>query len=56
MRINLLFRSQYTSEPNFNSISSGGEILDANVGSLEHWDFSRDLVIILKCHDDKLVV
>ncbi len=33
--INLLFRSQYTSESNFNSISSSGEISDTNVGSKE---------------------
>ncbi len=48
MSINLLFRSQYTSESNFNSISSCGEILDANVGSLERWDFPRVPVIFLK--------
>ncbi len=44
------------SESNFNSISSCGEILDANVGSLERWDFSNVQLIFLKCHKDKLVV
>ncbi len=48
MSINLLFRSQYTSESNFNSISSSGEIIDANVGSLERWDFTCDLVIFFE--------
>jgi hypothetical protein len=35
MRVNLLLRSQYTSQSNFNSKSSSGEIIDANVGSKE---------------------
>ncbi len=56
MRINLLFRSEYTSESNFNSISSCGEILDANVDSKECLDFTCDLMIFLKCHEGKLVV
>ncbi len=56
MSINLLFRSKYTSELNFNSISSCGEILDANVCSKECLDFSRVPVILLKCHGYKLVV
>ncbi len=47
MRINLLLRSQYTSESNFNSISSSGEILGANVCSNECLDFTCDLVIFL---------
>ncbi len=52
----MLFRSQYTSESNFYSISSCGEILDANVGSLERWDFSRVLVNFLKYYEAKLDV
>ncbi len=66
MRINLLFGSQYTSQSNFNSISSFGEILDANVDSNGYLDFNEvqrrcldfacDLVIFLKCHEYKLVV
>ncbi len=56
MRIKLLFTSQYTSQSNFNSISSSGEIIDANVGSNECLDFDYNLVIFLKFHDDKLVV
>ncbi len=54
MMINLLFRSQYTSESNFNSISSCGEILEANVGFMECFDFTCVPVIFLKCHEDKL--
>ncbi len=56
MSINLLFRSQYTSQSNFNSISSCGEIIDSNVGSKECLDFTSELVIFFKCHEDKLVV
>ncbi len=56
MRINLLLKSQYTSQSNFNSISSSGEIIDANVGFMGCLDFSCDLVIFLKYHEDKLVV
>ncbi len=56
MSINLLFGSQYTSESNFDSISSCGEILGANVCSKEFMEFTCDLVIFLKCHEYKLVV
>ncbi len=56
MRVKLLFRPQYTSESNFNSISSSGEILDANVGFMERLDFTCVPVIFLKCLEDKLVV
>ena len=52
----MLFRSQYTSESNFNSISSSGEILDANVGFMKRLDFACVPVIFLKFNDDKLVV
>jgi hypothetical protein len=54
--LNMLFRSQYTSEYNFDSISSCGEIHGANVCSKECLDFTCDLVIFLKCHGYKLVV
>ncbi len=52
----MLFRSQYTSESNFNSISLSGEILDTNVGFMECLDFACVPVIFLKCNEDKLVV
>jgi hypothetical protein len=45
MRVNFLFTSQYTSESNLNSISSCGEVIDANVGSNECLDFAYNLVI-----------
>jgi hypothetical protein len=55
MSIHLLFRSQYTSESNFNSISSCGELLDANVCSKECLDFTCDQVIFLKRHEYNLL-
>ncbi len=51
-----MFRPEYTSKSNFNSMSSCGEILDANVCSKKCRDFTCDLVIFLKRHDYKLVV